>query len=131
MKSRIGSDLPGSDAPGMSRPKERRMAWPPSRRLASSCAGSFDVLAMDVPRLLDAIAGIAKAPRSVKLHVRLRASGDGSRRSVERHLPETVQRQFMHFVERQVHHPCKPALDPELATAEAAHQIADDRVLAQ
>src|SRR5438552_6516250 len=72
-----------------------------------------------------------KQRRSVKLHVRLRAPGNGSRGRVERHLPETVQRQFMRLVERQVHHPCEPTLDPQLAAAETAHQIADDRVLAQ
>src|SRR5207248_10451710 len=60
----------------------------------------------------------AKQRRSVKLHVRLRAAGNGSRRSIERHLPETVQRQFVPLVERQVPHAREPTLAPELGPAE-------------
>src|SRR5205814_28271 len=131
MKSPIGSGLPGSAVLGMPRPKDCSTAWPPSSRLASSCAGSFGVLAMDGSSTLGWDAGARKQRRSVKLHVRLRAPGNRSRRSIERHLPETVQRQFMHLVERQVHHAREPALDPQLAAAETAHQITDDGVLAQ
>src|SRR5947207_1440154 len=47
MKSPIGLGLPGSAVLGMPRPKDCSIAWPPSSRLASSCAGSFVVLAMD------------------------------------------------------------------------------------
>src|SRR4051794_37907152 len=50
---------------------------------------------------------------SVQLHVRLGAAGDESRGGVERHLPEAVQRELVHLVQRQVHHPREPSLDPQ------------------
>src|SRR5437879_3042372 len=111
----------------------RIIACPFSNRLASSCAGSCDGLLMVPPscRLATRRRWCRRNPRSMQLDVRLGAPRDHSCRRVERDLPEPVQRQLVHLVQRQVHHSRKPTLDPKIAPGKAAHEISHDGILAK
>src|SRR5262245_52354304 len=67
----------------------------------------------------------------MQLHARLRAPCDQTRRRIEDGLPPAVQGDLVLLEERYVHHAREQALDPQIAADEAAHQIADRRVLAE
>src|SRR4029077_11717600 len=62
---------------------------------------------------------------SMQLHVWLGAAHDETRQGVERHLGKTMQRQFVHLVEREVHYSREPAFDHQAAAGEPAHHVAD------
>src|SRR6478736_9435991 len=68
---------------------------------------------------------------SMQLHVWLGAAHDETRQGVERHLGKTMQRQFVHLVEREVHHSREPAFDHQAAAGEPAHHVADGAELTQ
>lgn len=67
----------------------------------------------------------------MQLHLRLGPPRDQAHGGVERDLDKTVQRVFVHFVERHIHEPRKIAFDKQIPTDQLAHQAADGAVFAE